>query len=225
MAGLTDTYRRAHPDPVADPGNTWSPIIALRNNVGPDPEPQDRIDMIHFKGEGVTVQSSEVYVLPGRLENIPDHGANDWGSDHAAVVSLVKLAAPDPDAVSSVFNPTPKDDANELGTEGLMLSWSGGDGADSFRVYLGKKPDLGIDDLVADQAATTYTPAMFEEGVSYYWRVDSVRNGQELEGAVWGFKTDSGSTQVWEFDEGSGESVGEVLGTDDFLRIMVKNAN
>ncbi len=213
-AGLTDTYRAAHPDPAADPGNTWSPIIALRDNAGPDPEPQDRIDMIHFKGEGVTVQSSEVYLLPGTLENIPNHGANAWASDHASVVSVMQMPTPDPDALSSLINPTPQNDANEVSNTDLALSWSGGDGADSFQIYLGENPELGIDDLVAAQAARTYSPELLDPGVRYYWRVDSVKNGQTLEGAVWNFTTDSGVTQIglWEFDEGSGEQVAEASG-------------
>ncbi|WP_203718605.1 endonuclease/exonuclease/phosphatase family protein [Asanoa siamensis] len=41
-AGLTDTYREAHPDPVKDPGFTWTP-------GGPEADPQevhDRIDWV-----------------------------------------------------------------------------------------------------------------------------------------------------------------------------------
>ena len=86
-AELTDAYRVVHPDPAVRPGNTWSPIISLRDNVGPTPEPQDRIDMIHFKGADVEVQSAEVYVLPGTLEDMPNHGGNALGSGSMKVAT------------------------------------------------------------------------------------------------------------------------------------------
>lgn len=89
-AGLTDSFREAHPDPVKDPGNTWSPIFT--GNMGME-EPRDRIDYIFHRG--ATVSSSEAILVrtAGRTEpkNKPDHKNNDWTSDHRAVLSIFKL--------------------------------------------------------------------------------------------------------------------------------------
>lgn len=61
-AGFADSYRQAHPDPVAEPGHTWSPVQAA-------PEPQDRIDFVLHRG--LRVLDSRTYVSgtpgPGRM--------------------------------------------------------------------------------------------------------------------------------------------------------------
>lgn len=88
-AGLVDTYRRVHPDPVASPGNTWSPVYEFNDTEGTIPEPQDRIDFVHAAGE-VKVISSRVFVL-GDPQTVPNHTDNEWASDHAAVVTVLRL--------------------------------------------------------------------------------------------------------------------------------------
>ncbi|WP_113701791.1 endonuclease/exonuclease/phosphatase family protein [Nonomuraea lactucae] len=90
-AGMKDSYRVAHPDPVAEPGITWSPIYkTFTGGYGHDshigePEPQDRIDFVHFKG-GLRVKASDA-VVEGTPRPIPDHQDNTWTSDHAAVLT------------------------------------------------------------------------------------------------------------------------------------------
>ncbi|WP_033291280.1 endonuclease/exonuclease/phosphatase family protein [Amycolatopsis jejuensis] len=71
--GLRDAYRTAHPDPAAQPGNTWSPVV--KNNNG-RPEPQDRIDFLFYRGNGISVRSSSTF-----------GGGNGWNSDHLAVLT------------------------------------------------------------------------------------------------------------------------------------------
>ncbi|MEN9020902.1 MAG: hypothetical protein GWQ05_01960 [Verrucomicrobiaceae bacterium] len=194
-ADLTDAYRAVHPDPAVRPGNTWSPIVSLRENTGLTPEPQDRIDMIHYKGADVEVQSAEVYVLPGPLEDMPNHGGNAWGSDHASVVATFMLPEPDGSGIPSLFSPVPSDNANELANTGLDLSWSGGAGADLFKVYLGRTDSLGEDDLVAELDVSTFQLGELEKGVRYFWRVDVVKGEQVLEGGLElcdGYRSESG---------------------------------
>ena len=89
-AGLIDAYRERHPDPRQAPGNTWSPVY--QTLVYPDgkPEPQDRIDMVHYAGAGVTVDSAERFVI-GTPQQHPNHTQNQWPSDHAAVLVDVTL--------------------------------------------------------------------------------------------------------------------------------------
>ncbi|MDX3234781.1 HAD-IA family hydrolase [Streptomyces sp. ME03-5709C] len=78
-AGLRDSFREAHPDPVRDPGTTWSP-------VNPEPEPQDRIDYVLYAGRGLRVLDSTTLVT-GDPRPEPHVAGNDWTSDHAAVVT------------------------------------------------------------------------------------------------------------------------------------------
>jgi len=91
QAGLVDSYRSLHPDPVADPGNTWSPIFEMFTYPDGKPEPQDRIDMIHSAGAGAIPVDSTVFVIEP-IAQFPDVAGNEWPSDHAAVVSTFEVA-------------------------------------------------------------------------------------------------------------------------------------
>jgi HAD superfamily hydrolase (TIGR01509 family) len=82
-AGFADSYRQAHPDPVREPGHTWSPVHA-------EPEPQDRIDFVLHRG--LRVLDSRTYVS-GTPRTWPDVGDNDWPSDHAAVITTFSLGS------------------------------------------------------------------------------------------------------------------------------------
>ncbi|MEV4415848.1 endonuclease/exonuclease/phosphatase family protein [Catellatospora sp. NPDC049609] len=84
-AGLRDSYRVVHPDPVAVPGHTWSPLNPWHEQREGTPEPQDRIDFVHFAGPLRAVTSDTVGV--GEPRPMPHHADNDWTSDHWAVLS------------------------------------------------------------------------------------------------------------------------------------------
>lgn len=90
-AGLTDSFRVAHPDPRANPGITWSPIFpTFTGGYGYDehagePEPQDRIDYVHFAGR-LSVERSR-RLVEGDPAPYPNHEDNAWASDHAAMMS------------------------------------------------------------------------------------------------------------------------------------------
>ncbi|MBN0047713.1 HAD-IA family hydrolase [Streptomyces actuosus] len=87
-AGLSDSYRQAHPDPARDPGPTWSPVHAEHEDGSGRPEPQDRIDFVLHRG--LTVLDSRTLVS-GRPRPWPHVEDNDWPSDHAAVVTTFSL--------------------------------------------------------------------------------------------------------------------------------------
>lgn len=84
-AGLSDSYREAHPDPAAVPGHTWSPIHPMHEDGSGRPEPQDRIDYVLHRG--LTVLDSRTFVA-GTPRPWPDVAGNDWPSDHAAVLTV-----------------------------------------------------------------------------------------------------------------------------------------
>ncbi|MEU9988045.1 HAD-IA family hydrolase [Streptomyces sp. NPDC048045] len=88
QAGFADSYRQAHPDPVAEPGHTWSPIHPVHEDGSGRPEPQDRIDYVLHRG--LTVRDARTLVT-GIPRPWPDVAGNDWPSDHAAVVTTFAL--------------------------------------------------------------------------------------------------------------------------------------
>jgi hypothetical protein len=85
-AGFIDTYRAARPDPVAEPGVTWTygyPYPRLEPN-----EVIDRIDLV-FVTENVEVLKSEV-VGPKGSPNA-DVEIEPFPSDHRGVVSTIRV--------------------------------------------------------------------------------------------------------------------------------------
>ena len=98
-AGFQDTYRVAHPDPVATPGITWTfgyPFPRLAAN-----EVVDRIDMVHASS-GVQVVDSGIAGPPGTRDvTVP---VDPYPSDHRAVISTVRLAPGAPRPFASVLH-------------------------------------------------------------------------------------------------------------------------
>ncbi len=91
-AGLRDSYREAHPDPIQTPGLTWTPGY-------PHPwvkadELFDRIDMIWTGGNTTTLESKMI----GEVNNpAVDIAVDPYPSDHRAVVSTFRVVpAPSP---------------------------------------------------------------------------------------------------------------------------------
>lgn len=90
-AGMTDSFRSFHPDPVAEPGNSWSTIHKT-------PEPQDRIDFIHHAGKGLDLMDCHMFATPvertvgswseGRIAEV---AANTWPSDHFSVIATWQI--------------------------------------------------------------------------------------------------------------------------------------
>lgn len=80
--GFSDSFRLAHPDPVATPGFTWTPTT-----LPSDPDDHhDRIDYVYAKGPALRVLSSAVV---GEKAPEADVVVSPWPSDHRAVVSEV----------------------------------------------------------------------------------------------------------------------------------------
>ena len=84
-AGFRDSYRDAHPDPVADTGLTWwaaRPKVAGWNPTAKDP--QDRIDFVYAAGPSKTLSSEIVGEVGDPAVSI---SVSPWPSDHRAVLS------------------------------------------------------------------------------------------------------------------------------------------
>jgi endonuclease/exonuclease/phosphatase family metal-dependent hydrolase len=82
-AGFEDSFRKARPDAVRDPGHTWSPVHA-------HPEPQDRIDFVLHRGLAVLDSRTHISGTPRTWPDVED---NDWPSDHAAVITTFSLGS------------------------------------------------------------------------------------------------------------------------------------
>ncbi|PSN71961.1 hypothetical protein BS50DRAFT_240273 [Corynespora cassiicola Philippines] len=87
-AGLIDSFRKIHPDPSKESGDTWSPIVK-ENPEGNGDEPQDRIDFI-YGTDKLNVLGSEVKVA-GKPQTMPNEKDNEWTSDHAVVITTYEL--------------------------------------------------------------------------------------------------------------------------------------
>jgi endonuclease/exonuclease/phosphatase family metal-dependent hydrolase len=81
-AGLHDSYREAHPDPVTDPGNTWGGV------AGSHGSPR-RIDYAYVGGPVDVVSSA---VVGERGGPGVDRGYPRWTSDHRAVLSQLSVS-------------------------------------------------------------------------------------------------------------------------------------
>jgi Endonuclease/Exonuclease/phosphatase family len=83
-AGLHDTYREAHPDPVAVPGFTWTP-----GSPEADPhEVNDRIDWVLRDGPSRTIDSTVVGEVGGPDVRV---GLSPWPTDHRGVASTLDV--------------------------------------------------------------------------------------------------------------------------------------
>lgn len=84
-AGFTDSYRTIHPDEVARPGLTWSPVH--------EPAHHDhhlmRIDYVYFKGKGVEVTDAKIV---GEDKEHAGIVVSPYPSDHRAVVATFTVA-------------------------------------------------------------------------------------------------------------------------------------
>lgn len=99
-SGFTDSYRAAHPDPVKNPGLTWT--AGYPNPYVRETETFDRIDFIW--AANAQIVGSEIVGEQGNPEvSIP---VVPWPSDHRSVVSTFTVTPLDAPALISV-EPSP----------------------------------------------------------------------------------------------------------------------
>jgi exodeoxyribonuclease-3 len=80
-AGMSDTFRAIHPDEVARPGDTWTPLDAPS-------EVHDRIDLVYHAGQGI--EPIDAFVV-GEDPAQADLVITPYPSDHRAVVGRYQL--------------------------------------------------------------------------------------------------------------------------------------
>uniref|UniRef100_A0A914E046 Endonuclease/exonuclease/phosphatase domain-containing protein n=1 Tax=Acrobeloides nanus TaxID=290746 RepID=A0A914E046_9BILA len=89
QANLTDSYRKIHPDPIKEPGNSWSTVQKF---YGPEwgytiPLQQDRVDYVFYRGARLEPTNSFLYAGTEEITPIPNQFQNDYPSDHYAIVT------------------------------------------------------------------------------------------------------------------------------------------
>jgi hypothetical protein len=95
-AGFRDSFREVHPDPVADPGFTWTPGTPAPL-VRPA-EVHDRIDFVWAAGPAEVLDSRVVGESAASAEVV----VTPWPSDHRGVVTTFSVTpAPAPDLVAA----------------------------------------------------------------------------------------------------------------------------
>jgi endonuclease/exonuclease/phosphatase family metal-dependent hydrolase len=145
-AGFTDSYRAAHPDPLAVPGLTYSP--GFPHPVMLDGETMDRIDYVY--AAHADTLSSEIVGEDGG----PDVAISvtPWPSDHRAVVSTFSVVPMEAPALVAV--------EPRLVTEGEMFL---------VRVNSPDRADWAVSIVPRGGAAATDTITGVE-GIEAYWR-------------------------------------------------------
>lgn len=99
-AGMVDSYRMVHPDPVSEPGLTWPANRPFVKGYNPARGGQaaDRIDLLFSGGPARATRSS---LVGERGSTYSDIVVSPWPSDHRAVVSQFEvIPAPAPTLLS-----------------------------------------------------------------------------------------------------------------------------
>lgn len=114
-AGLVDSFRACHSDPVLTPGNSWSAIHK-------GDEPQDRIDFIHFKGSSLRIVDCRLFTTTVETtvgawsEGAAAAVGNSWPSDHSAVLATYEWSGGNRAAGSGKQGSISKDPASDSGS-------------------------------------------------------------------------------------------------------------
>jgi hypothetical protein len=143
-AGLHDSYREIHPDPVARPGFTWTPPGTLESV--PD-EVYDRIDWVLFDGPATAVSSELVGEVGGPDVDVE---LDPYPTDHRGVVSTFRVTPADPRPFAAaherrVFAGDRLDVTFHGPADRVSLVRAGGSPADA----LATAPTSGVDGVVS----------------------------------------------------------------------------
>jgi exodeoxyribonuclease III len=88
-AGFRDLFRAAHPDPVARPGHTWTPLTAPDDPT----DRHDRIDLVLARDSAGRVVVVEHALVVGESLSFADLVVEPWPSDHRAVLAECRVVS------------------------------------------------------------------------------------------------------------------------------------
>jgi endonuclease/exonuclease/phosphatase family metal-dependent hydrolase len=82
--GFVDALRLAHPDEIAKPAYTWTPVTRPDDPA----DHHDRIDFVLVRGDALTVEAAGIV---GEKAPEADLVVTPWPSDHRAVRVVIRL--------------------------------------------------------------------------------------------------------------------------------------
>ncbi|MHC4499339.1 MAG: LamG domain-containing protein, partial [Planctomycetota bacterium] len=128
--------------------------------------------------------------------------------------------------VTAASAPTPAAGQGGVDPNGVLM-WRAGDGALEHDVYLGTSEGavasagLLSDEFLGTVADANFDPCGLDSETTYYWRIDEVGPACTTGGDVWSFTTwaefdpNLGLVSWWKFDEGSGGTAYDSVGSND----------
>jgi endonuclease/exonuclease/phosphatase family metal-dependent hydrolase len=101
QAGLRDSYREVHPDPIANPGITWPANRPFVKGYNPYPAHRaaDRIDFIYSGGPATATDS---VIVGEQGSDGVDVTSSPWPTDHRATLSTFRVQPAVPPTIVSV---------------------------------------------------------------------------------------------------------------------------
>lgn len=125
---------------------------------------------------------------------------------------VMQLSQYDLSAKAKATRPSPPDGATLRVDAEVKLEWRSGAGAALHKVYFGTEADQ-LSLLSEVDSPDELELGELKEDVTYYWRVDEVRqDGSEVKGDVWSFEMSGKLLGWWKFDETSGVRGGDSSG-------------
>lgn len=137
----------------------------------------------------------DVHWEPHELSVVPPQGARSIkiqfdftrtdGSNNDGSITAITAYFTDTDEFAKAVTPDPADEETSVPIE-QGLAWCGV-GAESYDVYFGESSPP---DFVQNQAGATYDPGTLDNNKTYYWRIDSLKSGEDtITGDEWSFTT------------------------------------
>ena len=119
------------------------------------------------------------------LQNFGGDGGESWDFIYDTEDIIFRILAIGPDKAT---NPDPEHEATDVDFSDRVLSWTNGDGTNSWKLYIGDAPDNLT--FIANGAAAYYylndsQRALFK--ATCYWRVDCINDDGTTAGDVWNF--------------------------------------
>jgi glycerophosphoryl diester phosphodiesterase len=139
----------------------------------------DPIFVARAKAEGFRVSVYTV-LAPDAMARAAANGVDFMETDYPAVLHELT-----PVPLAGASRPIPPPGSTNQPTS-LRLSWLVGSNAVAHRLYFGTTTPPPF---VGEQTSDLFLPDPLLTGTTYYWRVDEVKPGGVVTGAVWSFKT------------------------------------
>jgi endonuclease/exonuclease/phosphatase family metal-dependent hydrolase len=155
-AGFVDSYRAVHPDPVADPGYTWTPGYPAPFVY--DWDVHDRIDFVWAAGPATPTES----LLVGESRANADIVIRPYPADHRGVVSTFDVVPAEPPVMVAAY-----EERSRLGRPFEVTFHAPGDPGDHVALETAGGATIDEQDVgpVLTDGTMTFDTAGLEQGM------------------------------------------------------------